>query len=261
MKKLSIITVCLNEENGIEKTIESVQSQTYDNYEHIIIDGGSADKTLEIINKFKDKVDILVSEKDNGIYDAMNKGINLASGEYLYFLNAGDYLVSPNVLKYIFDRKPQTDIVYGDGMLILSNKYLIRKPSPKKISKIFMLIDIIPHQGSLIKKELLKKAGLYDLNYRISGDYEFYLKALYQYDAKCQYIPIPFAVNNLEGVSNQNNFNKIKLLERKKAQDKYLNLLVLRIFKFPLYYFYKYPKYIYYILHSLLSKKYLKIHF
>ncbi|HDY89306.1 MAG TPA: glycosyltransferase, partial [bacterium] len=119
---LSIITVTYNAEACLEKTIQSVINQTYKNIEYIIIDGGSSDKTLSIIKKYKKYIKYCISEPDKGIYDAMNKGIKIAKGDYINFLNAGDFYYENNVLSYLFDNLDKSvDLLYGDSYLIDQN--------------------------------------------------------------------------------------------------------------------------------------------
>ena len=113
MPKLSIITINLNNKAGLEKTINSVLGQSYKDYQFIIIDGGSSDGSKAVLEHIDNKNTIVISEKDNGIYDAMNKGINLAKGEYLLFLNSGDSLNVPTTLSEVFSKEIETDILYG----------------------------------------------------------------------------------------------------------------------------------------------------
>ena len=186
--KLSIITVCKNSEYSIERTIESVINQTFTDYEYIIIDGASTDRTLEIIKKYSDKTNKLISEPDNGIYDAMNKGVKMSEGEYLLFLNAGDYFVNKDVLMKVFSMNPGEDIVYGDTLIIFKNK-LIRKPASKKIFYFFMFFDTIPHQNVFIRRSVFDVVGMHDINYKIAGDYDFFLRAFFHHQIKTGYFP------------------------------------------------------------------------
>ena len=114
--KISVVTVCYNAVNDIEKTILSVINQTYPNIEYLIIDGGSKDGTMDIVNKYKDKIDVIVSEPDKGIYDAMNKGIDRATGDWINFMNAGDCFYNNVALESVFPRNYESvnfDILYG----------------------------------------------------------------------------------------------------------------------------------------------------
>ena len=114
MPRLSVITVVFNNVKDIERTMLSVLNQTYTNIEYIIIDGGSNDGTLELIDKYKDRITKIISEKDNGIYDAMNKGLTLATGEYVLFMNSGDEIYARDTVEKVFDSAPDADIYYGE---------------------------------------------------------------------------------------------------------------------------------------------------
>lgn len=221
MKKLSIITVCYNEEKTIEQTIRSVLNQSFQDFEYIIIDGGSNDGTVDIINNYKDKIDHFVSEADNGIFDAFNKGIGLSNAEYVYFLNAGDYFCSDNVLESIFAINPNAELVYGDIIVEMNSGWAFRKKSPSRICLFYMFVDSIPHQATFTKRELFDKAGLYDLSCRIAADYRFSLKAIYQHNATLQYIPQPIAYYNLRGDSGKKENRKKHLYYRDLSQRLY----------------------------------------
>lgn len=174
--KISVITICYNEVDVIKKTIESVIGQTYNNIELIIIDGGSKDGTLDIINEYKKKYPIiLISEKDNGIYDAMNKGAEISSGEYLNFMNAGDYFYDKKVVE---DVTPHLDsgegIVYGDTEVRYEDFKVIKKNRPP--SKLWK--GPVNHQSSFIKREVMLKYK-YNTDNKIVADFEFFLNAYY----------------------------------------------------------------------------------
>ena len=181
-KKLSIITVCYNEPN-LEKTCKSIVNQSWQDFEWIVVDGDSNEDTQRIWDKYKYRIDKFISETDNGIYDAMNKGIDLASGEYLNFLNAGDYYERNNVLENIISKALECDIVTGDLKIEDSNgtyKILI---SPESLNKTYFILNNIPHPSSFIKKELFNKYGKYDTNYKIVADYEKWLNFFIKNDA------------------------------------------------------------------------------
>lgn len=171
---ISIITVVFNGEKYLEETIQSVINQTYDNVEYIIVDGGSSDGTLDIIKKYEDKIDYWVSEKDKGIYDAMNKGIDVASGVWINFMNAGDSFYDEKVLKNIFYRKSfeNIDVIYGDHNVIY--------PSKTRIAKAGMIKNIwkgsqFCHQASFISSKVHKE-NKFNLSNRIGADFEFFYK-------------------------------------------------------------------------------------
>lgn len=201
MLPISIITVCFNEVSSIQKTIDSVVSQNINNIEWIVVDGGSTDGTLEILEKYRSRFTYIISEKDAGIYNAMNKGIALARGEYLLFLNGGDYLADTNTLSQILSNRLKADFVYGD-INIISGSSSKRFVMPSEITPEFLYRKTIPHQSTLTKRSLFDKAGLYNEHYKIVADYEFILRALLRHDATFQYLPIVFACYPNNGVSS-----------------------------------------------------------
>ena len=172
MKQLSIITICYNEEN-LEATCESIVKQTWQNFEWIVIDGGSKPEILKIFDKYKNNIDIFISEKDGGIYNAMNKGISLASGKYLNFMNAGDSLYNNFVLEKIFNYKEYDyDILCGNTNYILNDGASKISVLSKNPTQFFKNKKTICHQSMFIKQNLFKKYGYYDERYKISSDFE-----------------------------------------------------------------------------------------
>jgi glycosyltransferase involved in cell wall biosynthesis len=175
--KISIITVCYNSSKTIRDTIESVISQTYPDIEYIIVDGNSNDNTLEIIKEYKDKVDIIKSEPDNGLYDAMNKGISLASGDIIGIINSDDVLADETVVEKIvagFDDE-RVDAVYSD--LIYVSEHNLNKPTRLYSSKVFSKRMIkfgimLPHPTFYVRKTCYETFGLYKTNYRVAADFE-----------------------------------------------------------------------------------------
>ncbi len=176
--KISIITIVFNNVKDIEHTILSVVKQTYDNIEYIVIDGNSTDGTLNVINKYKKNIDVLVSEKDKGIYDAMNKGLDRATGDYVLFLNSGDELYDQNTLKIVVEKGNHADIIYGETKLIDENRAVIgdrRHKTPEHFDwKSFKYGMNICHQAIYIKREI---APSYDLNYQLSADIDWVIRA------------------------------------------------------------------------------------
>ena len=178
--KISIITVVYNSEKLIERTIQSVVNQTYENIEYIIIDGNSKDKTLEIIQKYSEKIAVIVSEPDKGLYDAMNKGLAKATGEYVCFLNSGDELFSLTILNQAFGNlKSLPDVVYGETTIVdlKGNELGLRRlKAPEQLTwKSFKDGMLVCHQSVYVKRTI---AETYNLNLKISADYEWVLKAL-----------------------------------------------------------------------------------
>ena len=177
----SIITVVYNEANLIEKTLQSVFNQKYDNYEFIVIDGNSTDGTSQIIENYKSRLSTYISEPDKGLYDAMNKGINHVKGEYVLFLNAGDLFYNSSIIGSIAEiaEKYNPDVIYGDTILIDESgteKYLRRLRPPKRLNwtklKYGMLIC---HQSFFIKSAIIEH---YDLNYKYVADYDWMIRML-----------------------------------------------------------------------------------
>ena len=174
--KISIITVCYNAEKTIEDTIKSVINQDYKDLEYIIIDGASTDGTVNIITEYQKQFPIiLISEKDEGIYDAMNKGANLASGDYLNFMNAGDTFYNEDSINQIIPfLKDEFDIIYGNTEIIYKDFKTIKdEPTPEKL-----WMGRIPHQSAFIKSDTMKKYG-YNKNNKIVADLEFFMSVYY----------------------------------------------------------------------------------
>ncbi len=176
--KLSIITINFNNLKGLEKTIESVISQTYNNLEYIVIDGGSSDGSKNLIEKYASKISYWVSEPDKGIYNAMNKGILKARGEYLLFLNSGDCLVNNEVLDAVDSCLDQSSILYGNGVIIgEGNKEILIKIPDQLTLKYFTKASLF-HPSTFIKRELFDTYGLYNEQNKIVSDWEFFLKTI-----------------------------------------------------------------------------------
>jgi glycosyltransferase involved in cell wall biosynthesis len=176
---ISIITVVYNSKAFLKATIQSVICQTYPNIEYIIIDGGSSDGTLDVIRAYEDKINYWISEKDDGIYDAMNKGLNCATGDYIWYINAGDRINEPDTLKSIIKSDRTIDTYYGDTMLIDENGNFLgmrRLRPPENLNwKSLGMGLVVCHQAIIIKREL---AGNYNLNYKIAADFDWVMNAL-----------------------------------------------------------------------------------
>lgn len=210
MKRLSIITVCLNEREGIKKTCESILSQTWQDFEWIVIDGGSTDGTLDILSEYP--VTHLVSEPDEGVYQAMNKGINLARGKYVFFLNGGDYFYRPDVLSEVFEKRNwDEDILYGEISINGSSSHVSK--SLKSIKSPFAFIGHnIPHQGAFIKRSLFLSYGFYDETLKVSSDWKQWIVFALN---KCSFRYLPFAVAGFDskGISSV----RMDLLQRERT--------------------------------------------
>lgn len=173
--KISIITVCYNSVKTIDKTIQSVINQTYKNIEYIIIDGGSTDGTLDIINKYKDRITYMISEKDGGIYDAMNKGSMVAKGEYLNFMNSDDYFFSGSSIEECIPYLDgHNDIIYGNVEVRYDKIKFIKNKLPPR----YLWAAPANHQSSFIRRDTMLKYG-YNISNKIVADYEFFLNVYY----------------------------------------------------------------------------------
>lgn len=201
--KISIITVCYNSETTIEDTLKSVLKQKYDNYEYLIIDGKSSDNTLKIVKsyekKFKGKMKI-VSEKDKGLYDAMNKGIDLATGDVIGIINSDDVLLNENVFNMIVDNyTDDTDVLYGN---VIYCDETLTNPVRDYISGNKKNNAWCPaHPTMYIRKEVFNKIGNYNLKYKITADYDFMVR-LNINNIKYTYVNEYFVLMRMGGVSN-----------------------------------------------------------
>lgn len=169
--KLSVITVCYNEKN-IERTCQSIINQTTKDFEWVVIDGGSNEQTLSILNKYKDRMSIFVSEPDKGIFDAMNKGIKLSHGEYLNFMNGGDEFAQNDVIEKFIEKDFYGDIIYANSKVVEKDGRIIDVEYPNKVDKIYFVNGCINHQASFIKRNLFAQYGLYNDQFKIASDWE-----------------------------------------------------------------------------------------
>ena len=211
--RISLITVCFNSEDSIEKTLISVKNQNFQNFEHIIIDGNSQDNTIEIVRKFK-HISKVVSEKDNGIYDAINKGIKISEGEIIGFLNSDDTFYDSNILKIISESfNNKTDCVFGNLIYTDKNEKIKRKwmGSNFKTGK-FKKGWMPAHPTFYCRKEIYNKFGIYDDTYKIAGDFELMLRFLEINKIKSKYLPYNMVNMKIGGVSNSSIKNKIEIL-------------------------------------------------
>ena len=200
--KLSIITVNLNNRDGLQKTIDSVICQTFNDYEWIVIDGGSTDGSKELIEQYAEHFSYWVSEPDKGIYNAMNKGVRYANGEYIQFLNSGDYLWDKDVLKESFSFNPTADVVYADCNYVKKDSIVRTRHYPDILSLKDFLDHGMCHNGTFIKRKILLD-NPYNENLYISSDIEIYLKAIL-YNYSYIHIPIILVGYDITGISSTN---------------------------------------------------------
>lgn len=220
LPKFTIITICLNESKNIRRTCESIASQTFKDKEWIVLDGASTDDTLEILSEFDTNITHLVSEPDDGIYHAMNKGIGISRGEYIIFMNGGDVFATNEALK-IVAAAPQTDLIYGD--IFLEKVGAEKVQYPTQIKENFLLKNMLPHQATFFRRELFYKFGIYDTSYKIAADYELYIRLLELAKVSHHHIAEPLAVFDRTGISSDQAFRALRKRENHRIRKKYFN--------------------------------------
>lgn len=213
--KVSIITVCYNSAKTIEDTIQSVVNQTYDNIEYIVIDGVSTDNTLEIINKYKNQITTIICEKDKGIYDAINKGIGIATGDIIANLNSDDFYIDNNVIADVVAtfEKEKTDTLYGDLYYVdaVDTNKIVRYWKSKAYKEgLFLKGWMPPHPTFFVKKVVYQKHGLFDLQFKSAADYEIMLRFIHRFKTSIAYLPRVVVKMRVGGVSNASLSNRIK---------------------------------------------------
>lgn len=227
--KISIITVTKNNKAGLLRAIECVHNQTYKNVEHIVVDGASVDGTVEILKQVQDDIAkssllnthyalLTISEADDGIYDAINKGIKLATGNVIGLLHSDDTFANENVLASIADifTKDETDSVYSNLLYVNKNGKSIRVWNSGNFTEQKMLNGWMPpHPTLFIKKEIFDKYGLYRTDMKIAADYEMILRLFWKYKITNSYLPITTYLMTMGGASNKS----LKNILRKSKED------------------------------------------
>lgn len=234
MPLISIITINLNNASGLQQTIDSVCEQTFHDWEILVIDGGSTDNSLDIIQKYKSKIGYSLSEKDKGCYDAMNKGILEARGEYLMFLNSGDFLLHKNVLTETKDRidNEGADIYYGDIEIPKgSGRQTVHYNNKTYLA--YWRTGNINHQAALYKRTLFEELGMYNTNCKLAADNEFNLRA-FMHGKRFLHIGFPMVYYDVNGQSSKK-FEAYKT-EMAKAYDDLLPIGVQKVINEHSYY-------------------------
>ncbi len=231
--KISIITIVLNDKDNIENTILSVINQNIKNLEYIILDGGSIDGTLEIIEKYKDKIDVFESQKDNGIYDAMNKAVKKASGEWICFMNSGDTFIIHKSIFNLFDKQTNANaqILYGDHQVKCIEKTKIIKATP--IENIWKG-SVFSHQSCFVKKEILEEYE-FNISNKITADYELFY-TLFKDNKIFEHIPVLVSSVSCGGVSDIKRIDSIvsrwNILDKSfKINTYYIQLVLTEMLK------------------------------
>ena len=200
--KITVITVCFNAVCDIEDTLLSVINQTYSNIDYIVVDGASKDGTVEVVSKYKNHIAQIISEPDEGIYDAMNKGILNATGEWIIFRNVGDPFSSNKVVETIFREPVNKDICFILGDSYLFNEWGYKRIKPDILEYSYKQRMPVIHPATFIRTSLHKKR-LFDLKYKSSADYDFFYKC-FEEGCKFEYKPIVVADFNSVGFSTIN---------------------------------------------------------
>lgn len=207
--KISIITVVYNNETTIQQAIESVLTQSYPNIEYVIIDGNSKDNTVAIIESYKSRLGYFISESDQGLYDAMNKGIQAATGDVIGILNSDDLYQDSTVIADVmkqFQFDSNLDIVYGDLVYVKKeevNQVVRNWKSKDYYAKFFDDGNVPPHPSLFLKKAVYQKVGLFDLEFKLAADYEFMFRVFKKYDFKSKYIDRLIVKMRLGGETNK----------------------------------------------------------
>lgn len=225
--KYSIITINYNNQVGLRKTIESVVNQTYKDFEYIIIDGGSTDNSVEIIREYEDKIDFWISEPDGGIYNAMNKGIQKAQGDYLNFMNSGDCFHNFEVLSQVAALSVDTDIITGRRK-VGDRKLDMIDRGKNGVTMRTLFVGTLGHQASFIKKEWLKKYP-YDENYKIVSDWKFFIQTLIFENCSFYFTDLVIADMDWPGISNSE--LELSDKERKEVLSSFFSPRVLQDFE------------------------------
>ena len=238
--KISVITISYNAENTIEKTLKSIKNQSYNNIEHIIIDGGSKDSTLEICNSFSHEAKI-ISESDNGVYDAFNKGLKLATGDVIGFLNADDTFYNENSIQDIVDAfsNNETDIVYGNLDYVNEESKVIRNWISKPYEKGLVKKAWMPaHPSFYCKKEVYDRLGGYNDSFKIAGDFELCLRFLEINQVPSFYLNKKLVKMLVGGISNSGLKSKWIIFKEDLRAFKINNISVNHV----LFFLYKFKK-------------------
>lgn len=216
--KLTIVTINFNNAVGLQKTIDSVATQQWQNFEYLLIDGDSTDESLDIIKKNEANFTYWISEPDTGIYNAMNKSIKQAKGEYLLFLNSGDVFNGASALNDFINHPDfGGDIIYGDYQFEKGGKVY-----PDVLTPLFFVKSSLPHQSTLFRRSVFDKMGNYEEHYKIVSDRAFYIKCFLSNQFVFKHVNYPLSIFDLSGVSNDTVHKEKQALENESMfQEKY----------------------------------------
>jgi len=218
--KLSIITINYNNALGLHKTIESVFVQTFHDFEYIVVDGASVDSSVELIQSFNPSIQPSfqwISEPDTGIYNAMNKGIRMAKGDYVHFLNSGDWLVDSRVVEKMIIALDDNDILVGNVISVRPDGKVRYKKNTKEVSLVTFYRSTIEHTSAYIKRSLFDQYGLYDESLKIVSDWKWYMTVAGLHNAKVGFTDTYVTYFDMTGISSTN--LKLDKAERRKVLE------------------------------------------
>ena len=201
--KLSIVTINRSNAEGLRKTIESVVSQSFNDFEYIVIDGASTDSSVDVIKEYQDKITYWVSEPDSGVYQAMNKGIRQVKGDYILFLNSGDFLIGSDVLDRVMSQSKGADVLCA-RCNVSDNGNVVWTSNPPEQITVGVLYGVgLAHQSTFIKRELFEKHGLYREDFKYNSDIDFWYRTIIFGGASTQKIDVITTDYNLDGISSK----------------------------------------------------------
>lgn len=227
---VSIVSVNLNDRAGLSRTLASISRQTFQDRESIVIDGGSTDGSVDVIREYAAKgvVTDWVSEKDSGIYEAMNKGIRRAKGTYLVFMNGGDSFSADDALaRFLAAGEPKEELLYSDAIVEHEDKTTHVWETPATLDWDLFMLTTLPHQSSAFRRDLFERVGLYDTRFRMGADHEFYLRAVVARGATSRKVPVPLALQVWGGFSNRPQNFALLREERQLAKERALGPVLL----------------------------------
>lgn len=220
--RLAIVTICYNDRTGLERTFASVFAQTSREFDHIVVDGGSTDGSVEMIERNTARITHWLSEPDNGIYDAQNKGWRISTARFILFLNAGDALAGPEVVERVLPYlTTEVEIAYGDVQLSRAGGIYATKSHPARITTPWLMKEVVAHQAQFIRRDLLERYDGYDTTYRIVADYALFARAFWSGQLKLVKLPYVISVFDVGGLSSAPAQKEAVAEERKGVHVRY----------------------------------------
>jgi glycosyltransferase involved in cell wall biosynthesis len=219
---VSVVTVCLNDGAGLARTIDSVRRQSFRDLELLVVDGGSADDSVDVLRHSGDAVTWWASEPDGGVFEGQNKGARRARGEWLVFLNAGDRFASEDALRLALEGAEGADIVYGDVIWEkgTGERWISRQPDPLTLE--FFMRTALPHQATAVRRSIFERLGPFDTSFRVAADHAFFMKSIVIHGARTKHVPAPLAVQVFGGRSTCEEWYPTLRLERQRAKEEVL---------------------------------------